>query len=117
MNSFHMIYDAEGDIFEVDFRLAGERPERGYELNDNVVIWSDAGIGKIHRILFISYSKLLERSAVTLTRLKKFPASQRERIQRALDQSPIKQFLVCLDREKCHYVLTEPDLKGMVKAA
>ena len=117
MNSFRMIYDAEGDIFEVDFQLAEEKPERGYELSDNVIIWTDANINKVYRILFISYSRLLKRSVITLGGLRKFPVSQREKIQRAIEKSPIKQFLMCRDKKKCRYSLTEPDVKVMVKAA
>lgn len=117
MNSFRMFYDAEGDVFEVDFRLAREKPKKGDELSDNVVIWTDARISQVHRILFISHSRLLKRSAVTLKFLKKFSASQREKIQRAIERGPVKQFLQCCDEDKCQYILTEPDLKGMVKAA
>ena len=117
MHSFRMIYDAEGDIFEVDFRLAGQEPENGYELNDNVTIWTDARITRVYRILFLSYSRLLERSTVTLNFLKKLPHSQREKIQRALEQAPVNQFLTCRDKEKNRYILTGPDVKAMVKAA
>jgi hypothetical protein len=117
MNSFRLFYDAEGDIFEVDFRLAGEKPERGYELSDNVVVWTDAKINKVHRILFLSYSRLLERSVVTLGFLKGFPTFERSRIQRALERNLVKQFLLCRDKETCRYSLAEPDWKKMLKAA
>ena len=117
MNSFRLFYDAEGDIFEADFRLAGEKPAIGYELSDNVIIWTDAKTNQVHRILFISYTRLLGQPSVVLGFLKKFPAPQREKIQRAIERGPIRQFLRCRDKEKCQYHLLEPDLRGMVKAA
>ena len=42
MSSVRLVYDAEGDILDIDFRLTGERPRRGIELHDNVTIWTDA---------------------------------------------------------------------------
>lgn len=31
MGSIHLVYDVEGDIPDVDFRLTGETPRRGIE--------------------------------------------------------------------------------------
>lgn len=117
MNSFRLVYDAEGDILEVDFRLVGGKPQRGFELNENVVVWTDSRMSKVYRILFISYSRLLHQPALTFNLLKKLPALQREKLQRIIERDPVKQFLHCHDRQKCQYRLSEPDLTTMVKAA
>jgi len=112
-----MVYDAEGDIFDVDFRLADAGAEKGYELSDNVTIWTDAKLSRVNRIMFLSYAKLLERHAVKLTFLKKLPLTQRNKIQRALGQDSVKRFLICRDKEKYSYSLVDPDLGAMVQAA
>jgi hypothetical protein len=118
MKSFRMVYDAEGDIFDVDFRLAAEETAaQGCEVSDNVTIWTDAKLTRVHRLMFISYSKLLERQTVKLSFLKKLPAIQRNKIQRALEQDPVKRFLICRDKEKYLYSLVGPDVGSMVKAA
>jgi len=117
MRSFRMVYDAEGDIFDVDFRLAEAGAEKGYELSDNVTIWTDAKLSRVNRIMFLSYAKLLERHTVKLTFLKKLPLTQRNKIQRALEQDSVKRFLICRDKEKYSYSLIDPDLGAMVQAA
>src|SRR4051812_22831604 len=118
MKSFRMVYDAEGDIFDVNFRLVPEQAaERGYELSDNVTMWTDSKLTRVHRLMFISYSKLLEMPSIKLTFLKKLPATQRNKILRALEQDPVKRFLVCRDNEKYSYGLVGPDVGSMVKAA
>ncbi len=42
MGSIRLVYDAEGNILDVDFRLTGETPRRGIELYDNVTVWTDS---------------------------------------------------------------------------
>ena len=118
MNSFRMVYDAEGDIFDVNFRLVPEQAsERGYELSDNVTMWTDAKLTRVHRLMFISYSKLLETPTLKLSFLKKLSVTQRNKIQRALEHDPVKRFLVSRDKEKFLYSLVGPDVGSMVKAA
>lgn len=118
MKSFRMVYDAEGDIFDVNFRLVVEQAgERGCELSANVVIWTDAKLTRVHRLMFISYAKLLETPTLKLPLLKKLSAVQRNKIHRALEQDPVKRFLLCRNKEKCLYALVGPDVGSMVKAA
>ena len=117
MKSFRMVYDAEGDIFDVDFRLAETEAEKGYELSDNVTIWTDVKLRRVNRIMFLSYAKLLERHSVKLMFLKKLPLTQRNKIQRALEQDSVRRFLVCRDKNKYDYRLIDPDLGAMVQAA
>ena len=68
MGSIRLVYDSEGDILDVDFRLAGEKPERGIELHDNVTVWTDAQGTRILHLMLLSYSKLLEQPALTIHR-------------------------------------------------
>jgi hypothetical protein len=42
MGSLRMVYDHEGDILDVDFRLTGEKPRQGIELHDNITVWTNA---------------------------------------------------------------------------
>jgi len=117
MQSFRMAYDAEGDIFDVAFRLAEAGTEMGYELSDHVTIWTDAKLSRVNRIMFLSYAKLLERHTVKLSLLKKLPLTQRNKIRRALEQDSVKRFLICRDKEKFSYSVVDPDLGAMVQAA
>ena len=62
MGSIRLVYDAEGDILDVDFRLTGEKPQRGIELHDNITL--------------LSYSVLLEQPFLSLTGLKNSPYAE-----------------------------------------
>ena len=57
MGSIRLVYDAEGNILGVDFRLTGEKPRQGIELHDNITI--------LHLTL-LSYSALLEQPFLLL---------------------------------------------------
>src|SRR5262245_57370860 len=97
MRSIRLVYDAEGDILDVDFRLTGEKPQRGIELHNNVTIWSDAQGARILHLTLLSYSALLEQPSLSLTGLKKLPTKQRTNLLKLLKSEPIKRFLMCLD--------------------
>jgi hypothetical protein len=74
MGSICLVYDSEGDILDVDFRLTGEKPRRGIELHDNITVWTNAQGTRILRLMFLSYAKLLEQPDLPLVKLKKVPA-------------------------------------------
>lgn len=84
MGSIRLVYDAEGDILDVDFRLTGEKPQQGIELHDNITIWTDADSTQIQRLMFLSYTQLLEQPDIPLVKLKKLPARQRAKLLRLL---------------------------------
>ena len=72
MGSIRLVYDSEGDILDVDFRLTGEKPRQGIELHDNITVWTDARGTRVLRLMFLSYIKLLEQPAISLLSLKSF---------------------------------------------
>jgi hypothetical protein len=115
MGSIRLVYDAEGDILDVDFRLTGEKPQRGVELHDNITVWSNAQ-GKILHLTLLSYSALLEQPSLSLTGLKKLPTRQRANLLKLLKSEPIKRFLVCLDEKKAHFRVTEPGVREAAAA-
>ena len=117
MKSFRMVYDAEGDILDVDFRLAGEKPKRGLELHDNIVLWTDAKNSRAIRLMFISYTKLLGRKEIILNGLKNLSLPQRRKLLKIVTQSPVDEFVSCIDRQRLRFKILEADLKQMVKAA
>jgi len=116
MGSIRLVYDAEGDILDVDFRLTGEKPQRGIELHDNVTVWSDAQGSKILHLTLLSYSALLEQPSLSLTGLKKLTTRQRATLMKLLKNEPIKRFLVCLDEKKVLFRVLEPGVREAAAA-
>jgi hypothetical protein len=116
MRSLRLVYDAEGDILDVDFRLTGEKPQRGIELHDNVTVWSDAQGTSILHLTLLSYSALLEQPSLSFTGLKKLPTRQRTNLLKLLQSEPIKRFLVCLDEKKVRFRVTEPGVREAAAA-
>jgi len=116
MKSLRLVYDAEGDILDVDFRLTGQKPQRGIELHDNITVWSDDQETSILHLTLLSYSALLERPSLSLTGLKKLPIRQRTNLLKLLKSEPIKRFLVCLDEKNARFRVTEPGVKVIAAA-
>jgi len=83
-----MVYDAEGDILDVDFRLTGEKPRRGIELHDNITVWTNAHGTRILRLMFLSCAKLLEQPDLPLVKSNNLPARQRTHVLRLLKSGP-----------------------------
>jgi hypothetical protein len=116
MRSIRLVYDAEGDILDVDFRLTGERPQQGIELHDNVTIWTDADSTQVLHLMLLSYSKLLEQPALSFTKLKRLSASQRADLMKLLVDDPVKRFLVCLDEKALQFRVAEPGVREIAAA-
>jgi len=112
MASLRMVYDDEGDILDVDFRLTGEKPRHGIELHDNVTVWTDAKGGRILRLMFLSYGKLLEQADLLLVKLKKLPARQRAGLLKLLKSDPVKRFLVCVNKKEFRFRVTDPGVRA-----
>lgn len=93
MGSVRLVYDAEGDILDVDFRLTGEKPRRGIELHDNVTVWTDAEEKKILRLILLSYSQLCAQPTLVLNSLHTLPVRRRSKLIKLLIDEPIKRFL------------------------
>ena len=116
MGSIRLVYDAEGDILDVDFRLTGEKPQRGIELHDNITVWSDAQETRILHLTLLSYSGLLEQPSLSFTQLKKLPAPQRTNLLKLLTGDPVKHFLVCLDEKNLRFRVVEPGVREAAAA-
>jgi hypothetical protein len=116
MKPVRLVYDAEGDILDVDFRLTGERPQQGIELHDNVTLWTDADGTQVFHLMFLSYSKLLEQPALSFTKLKRLSASQRANILKLLINDPVRRFLVCLDEKALRFRVAEPGVREIAAA-
>jgi hypothetical protein len=100
MGSIRLVYDAEGDLLAVDFRLTGEKPQRGTEPHDNTTVWSDTQESKGLHLTLLSYSALLEQPSLSFTGLKKLPTQQRTNLLKLLKSEPIKRFLVVWMKRK-----------------
>ncbi len=116
MGSIRLVYDAEGDILDVDFRLAGEKPQQGIELHDNVTVWTDTHSTQALRLMFLSYTKLLEQSDIPLVRLKRLPAHQRAKLLTLLKSDPVKRFLTCTDEKELRFRVAEPGFREVAAA-
>lgn len=116
MGSIRLVYDSEGDILDVDFRLTGEKPKQGIEIHDNITVWTDAQGTRILHLLLLSYSRLLEQPALSLGKLKKLPARQRAGLLKLLISDPVKRFLVCLDEKVLRFRVTEPGVREVAAA-
>ncbi|MBI3246079.1 MAG: hypothetical protein HYZ50_06195 [Deltaproteobacteria bacterium] len=116
MGSLRLIYDAEGDILDVDFRLIGEKPQRGIELHDNITVWSDAQETRILHLTLLSYSALLEQPSLPFTKLKKLPAHQLTNLLKLLTSDPVKRFLVCVDEKNLRFRIVEPGVREAAAA-
>ena len=116
MGSLRLVYDAEGDILDVDFRLTGKKPQKGVELHDNITIWTDADGTQVLRLMLLSYSRLLEQPSLALVGLKKLPARQRAGLLKLLRSDPVKRFLVCLNEKELRFRVADPGVRAGVAA-
>lgn len=112
MGSLRLVYDDEGDILDVDFRLTGEKPRRGIELHDNITVWTDAQDTRILRLMFLSYTKLLEQPDLSLVKLKKLPARRRTALMKLLTSDPVKGFLVCVNQKGHRFRVADPGVRA-----
>ena len=117
MGSLRLVYDAEGDILDLDFRLTRKDSQRGIELHNNIVLWTNARQTQTLRLLFLSYTRLCEQSALTLTKLKKLPVRQQTQLLRLLMSEPVKLFLVPVDEKKLRFRVVAPGVKEVAVAA
>ena len=116
MGSIRIVYDTEGDILDVDFRLTGKRPQRGIELHDNITLWTDTAQTTPLRLMLLSYSRLLEQSGLSLDKLKQLPARQRIEIVKLLTHEPLKRLLTCLNEKEFRFQVIEPKVKELAAA-
>ncbi len=116
MRSVRLVYDAEGDILDVDFRLTGEKPRRGIELHDNVTVWTDAEEKQVLRLMLLSYSRLCAQPTLAFNKLQKMPARRRSKLVKLLTNDPVKRFLVCVDEKKFRFRVAEPGVREMAAA-
>ena len=112
MGSLRLVYDAEGDILDVDFRLTGEKPRRGIELHENIAVWTNAHGTRILRLMLLSYARLLEQPDLALVKLTKLPARQRADLLKLLTSDPVKRFLVCLNEKELRFRVADPGVRA-----
>jgi hypothetical protein len=112
MGSIRLVYDSEGDILDVDFRLTGEKPRQGIELHDNITVWTNVRGTRILRLMFLSYGRLLEQADLRLVKLKKLRARQRAGLLKLLTSDPVKRFLVCVNEKALRFRVADPGVRA-----
>ena len=116
MGSIRLVYDAEGDILDVDFRLTGKKPSRGTELHENMIVWTDHEETQILRLMILSYSHLCAQPTLTLSALRKMSINRRAKLMELLTSEPVKRFLVLVDAKKLSFHVAEPGVREMAAA-
>jgi len=116
MGSIRLVYDAEGDILDVDFRLTGEKPRRGTELHDNVIVWTNQEETQILRLMLLSYSHLCAQPMLTFSALRKLSSNRRAKLMELLVSEPVKRVLVVVDAKKLRFRVAEPGVREMAAA-
>ncbi len=116
MGSIRIVYDTEGDILDIDFRLTGEKPQRGIELHPNVTLWTDVNYIAPVRLMLLSYSQLLEQSELSFDNLKQLPSQRQTQVLKLLTHEPLKRLLTCLDEKEFRFQVIEPNVKELAAA-
>lgn len=116
MRSIRLTYDAEGDILDVDFRLTGDKPKRGIELHDNIMLWTDVDQTTPFRLMLLSYSRLLEQPGLLLKNLKNLPSHQQTQVLHLLTREPLNRLLTCIDEKDLRFQVIEPKVKDLAAA-
>lgn len=113
MGSIRIVYDMEGDILDVDFRLTGEKPQKGIELHPNVTLWTDVNRRTPVRLMLLSYSQLLEQPELSFDTLKQLPSQWQTEVVKLLTREPLKCLLTCLDEKALRFQVIEPKVKEL----
>jgi hypothetical protein len=95
----------------VDFRLTGEKPRRGMELHGNITVWTNAERTRIHRLMFLSYAKLLDQPDRPLAGLKELPARQRAGLLKLAKSDPVKRHPCGQTRKSSRFRVAEPGVR------
>ena len=117
MNSIRLFYDAEGDILDIIFSFSEPENRTGFELNENIVIFTDKEISRVLGMTFISYSRLLIQDSVKLDFLNHFPKEEQERLLKVISSFPVKHFLTVIIPLTNQVTIEGPSLKELIKAA
>lgn len=117
MNSIRIFYDEEGDILDIIFSSGESENRTGFELNENIVIFTDKEISRALGMMFISYSRLLTLDRVKLDFLTNFPVKEQKRLLKIISSEPVKHFLRLITPLTDEITIESPSLKELIKAA
>lgn len=117
MDSIRIFYDAEGDILDIIFSFSEPENRTGFELNENIVIFTDKEISRALGMTFISYSRLLIKDIVKLEFLNNFPKEEQKRLLKIISSFPVKHFLRVIIPLTNQVTIEGPSLKELIKAA
>ena len=67
---------------------------------------------RILRLMFLSYSRLLEQPDLSLVKLKKAPARQRVGLLKLLKSDPVQRFLVCVSEKELRFRVADPGVRA-----
>ena len=117
MASIRIFYDAEGDILDIIFSFSEPENRTGFELNENIVIFTDKEISRALGMTFISYSRLLIKDSIILDFLNNFPKEEQNRLLKIISSFPVKHFLRVITPIINQVAIESPSLKELIKAA
>ena len=64
------------------------------------------------RLMFLSYTKLLQQPDLPLVKLKKLPARRRTGLLKLLTSDPVKRFLVCVNEKELRFRVADPGVRA-----
>lgn len=116
MSLIRFCYDTEGDILDITFDFGKPNQREGFELNDNIVLFADRETDRPLGLMFISYSKLLQK-LVSLDRLDTMPSAQQHRLMKILGADLLKPFLTLVSPTKLEVRVGNPNVNELVAVA
>ena len=89
-----LTYDQESDILNLRWPQPPSAARIGTEINENIVIFTDAGQTTVFGLMLISYQELIKVTSLELTGLRRTPADTQTCLRRLLRQEPLRRFLL-----------------------
>lgn len=116
MSLIRFCYDTEGDILDITFDFGKPNQREGFELNDNIVLFVDRETDRPLGLMFISYSKLIQK-LMSLDYLDTMPPAQQHRLMKILGADLLKPFLTLVSPAKPEVRVGNPNVNELVAVA
>ncbi|NUQ71404.1 MAG: hypothetical protein HUU17_11360 [Chthonomonadales bacterium] len=115
MTSLRLDYDAEDDWLDIGFGRE-ETYSRSYALNDHITVYTDPGGGRITRITFAEYARLLMVNETEFTSLRDEEAWVVDDLLFLLSRAPASSFLEVIDERALIARVKSPDIMEAIEA-
>lgn len=93
MQSFHIDYDEEGDILELRWGTARGAGRTGFELNENIILFTNSDLTLPLGLTLLSYQRLGEQSRLDLAKMQALPPDIQDSLRTLLQRDPLQRIL------------------------